>query len=212
MNGTIGVRRGWRWPIKALKLCLSRSPGVVGALLCCVLLSGSVSAGAVEISAADIDALGEARDIYHANCAMCHGYDGIPILPGAPNFAKGERLDKPEAELLRSIAEGRATMPPWGKELNQHEQLAVLTYIRVIGGDGLFQDYCESCHSSSMPALSEAIPKGREKLSHYAGPWEFCHDSEVEHVVQREEIISLIRLLREIPKPTLKGQITGEKE
>jgi len=88
----------------------------------------------------------------------------------------------------------------------------VLTYIRVIGGDGLFQDYCESCHSSSMPALSEAIPKGREKLSHYAGPWEFCGDSEVEHVVQREEIISLIRLLREIPKPTLKGQITGEKE
>lgn len=27
-------------------------------------------------------------------CASCHGYDGVPIVPGTPNFANGERLTK----------------------------------------------------------------------------------------------------------------------
>jgi len=160
------------------------------------------------ISKVDIDALNEARDIYHANCAMCHGYDGVPILPGAPNFASGERLDKPDPELLASIRDGRETMPPWGDALSDGEQLSVLAYTRLIGGDELFLEHCERCHGSSVPPLVDAIPKGQEKLNNYDGPWQLCSGDEIEELMQREDIITVIHFLRSVTRAELKGKPT----
>ncbi len=160
------------------------------------------------ISKGDIEALNEARDIYHANCAMCHGYDGVPILPGAPNFASGERLDKPDPELLASMRDGRETMPPWGDVLSDGELLSVLTYTRLIGGDDLFLEHCERCHGSSVPPLVDAIPKGQEKLSKYGGPWQLCSGDEIEEMMQREDIITVIHFLRSVSGAELKGMPT----
>ncbi|MDP6398620.1 MAG: cytochrome c [Arenicellales bacterium] len=160
------------------------------------------------ISKGDIEALNEARDIYHANCAMCHGYDGVPILPGAPNFASGERLDKPDPELLASIRDGRETMPPWGDVLSDGELLSVLAYTRLISGDELFLEHCERCHGSSVPPLVDAIPKGQKKLSNYGGPWRLCSGDEIEEMMQREDIITVIQFLRSVPGAELKGMPT----
>lgn len=172
----------------------------------------SVQAADSGISQKDMEALVSARDVYHANCAMCHGYDGVPIVSGVPNFAKSERLDKPDKELLSTIAQGREAMPPWGKVLSPGEQTAVLAYIRVLDGDGLFQEYCESCHDLTMPALDGAIPKSREKLNNYVGPWELCSGSELEQIIQRDDLITLIHFLREIPEPAMKGEAQGIQE
>lgn len=42
------------------------------------------------------------------NCFVCHGATGKPIIPGVPNFSKGERLEKDNATLKNSIKNGVA--------------------------------------------------------------------------------------------------------
>lgn len=66
-------------------------------------------------------------------CASCHGYDGIPVFPGTPNFAVGERLDKKDNELLEAIRKGKGdVMPPWEDMLNELAQREVLNYIKDV--------------------------------------------------------------------------------
>ena len=66
-------------------------------------------------------------------CASCHGYDGIPVLPGTPNFAVGERLNKKDNELLQTIRKGKGdVMPPWEEVLNKQAQQDVLNYIKHV--------------------------------------------------------------------------------
>ena len=73
------------------------------------------------------------RQFYEEICASCHGFDGIPILPASPNFSKGERMEKPDTELLKSITDGKGQlMPPWGTVLNEKDRADVLTYIRSL--------------------------------------------------------------------------------
>ena len=56
------------------------------------------------------------KAVYEANCGVCHGMDGNSPLAAAgmavPNFAKGERLDKPFEERFKSVCEGRTPEPP----------------------------------------------------------------------------------------------------
>jgi mono/diheme cytochrome c family protein len=68
--------------------------------------------------------------LYEENCAFCHGYDGFPILPGAPNFAAGERLEKCDAALLVTMMTGKNDMPPWEDVLSRHEQRELLNFVR----------------------------------------------------------------------------------
>ncbi len=82
--------------------------------------------------AADKIGLVEAQELYEDNCAMCHGYDGMPIMPGAPNFTRGERLEKKDTELLTSIRDGKGAMPPWAGALSDAEQQAALHYARQL--------------------------------------------------------------------------------
>lgn len=66
-------------------------------------------------------------------CAACHGYDGIPVLPGTPNFSIGERLNKKDNELLQAINIGKGdVMPPWEGVLNEKAQQDVLDYIKNV--------------------------------------------------------------------------------
>ena len=57
------------------------------------------------------------------------------MLPGAPSFANGERLEKADAELLQSIAEGKGEiMPSWSEVLSEEQRIAVLRYVRKLAG------------------------------------------------------------------------------
>ncbi len=92
--------------------------------------------------------LAEAQELYEDNCAMCHGYDGVPIMPGAPNFIKGERLEKNDTELLTSIRDGKGAMPPWAGALSDAEQQAALRYARQF-----HQPPAKAGHSNEGPSV-----------------------------------------------------------
>ncbi len=171
-----------------------------------LVFQGQALAANTGITAEDIARMDDARDIYQANCAACHGFDGIPIIPGVPNFSTGERLDKSEQKLLASMQNGKESesggiaMPPWKGTLDDEEMQAVLDYIQVIKGDLVFQDNCMSCHSSTVPPAAESIPHTREKLDMHQGPFNLCKGTDTDNMIEREDIISVIRFLDGVSK------------
>ena len=163
-----------------------------------VLLSCSASGMAdAPVTPQDMALLGEVRDLYQDNCAMCHGYDGIPMLPGTPNFFKGERFDKSDEELLESIAKGKDMMPPWEDQLDEAQHQQLLDYVKGIAGEMVFQDKCESCHGDTVPAMSGNIPKNREEIMAHVGDIELCA-GDVEATMSREEITEVVVFLRSL--------------
>jgi mono/diheme cytochrome c family protein len=79
------------------------------------------------------------KAIYETNCALCHGLDGMsPVAEAAnmlvPNFAKGDRIDKPFEVLFQSVCEGlfpeppTPPMPPWCKILSEEEIRNAIAY------------------------------------------------------------------------------------
>ncbi len=142
-----------------------------------------------------LEAIEKGREIFHERCAVCHGFDGVPEIPEAPNFARGERLDKSDEELLNTIKHGQAMMPAWKDKLTEEEMREVLTYARIIMGDVVFQERCIHCHSTRVPPLSESLP-AVEELSGYSGPLDICRSCNIEREMTREEIISVIRFIR----------------
>lgn len=70
------------------------------------------------------------RHVFLTYCSGCHGFDGLAFYPAAPSFAMGDRLTKSDAELLRSIFNGRGAMPSWQGKLPEHWLEQALAYIR----------------------------------------------------------------------------------
>ncbi len=158
------------------------------------------------ISADDIAKIDDARDIYQSNCAACHGFDGVPIMGGVPNFGKNERMDKADHELLASMKNGKTpesggvAMPPWEGALSDEEMQDVLGYIRVIRGDPVFQDNCLSCHESSVPPIASSVPTTAEKLHVHQGPFNLCKGTDTDNSMEREDIIKVIQFLAGVSK------------
>ncbi|MDH4100898.1 MAG: c-type cytochrome [Nitrospirota bacterium] len=73
----------------------------------------------------------EGKKIFGAQCAACHGADGAGLLPGMPSFAKGERLEKSDADLANAIKKGIKAMPPFAG-LSDEDVQNVISYIRVL--------------------------------------------------------------------------------
>jgi mono/diheme cytochrome c family protein len=167
---------------------------------------GQTLAANTDITAEDIIRMDDARDIYQTNCAACHGFDGIPMMPGIPNFSAGDRLEKPDQELFASVQNGKepesggVPMPPWQGTLSEEEILTVLNYIRVIKGDLVFQDVCMSCHGATVPAMAESIPQAMDNLKQHEGPFNLCKGTDTDNMIEREDIISVIQFLAGVPK------------
>jgi len=70
------------------------------------------------------------QQIFSTFCAGCHGFNGIAAYPSAPSFARGERLDKSDKELMESMLNGLGVMPSWQGTLSTEMLLSTLTYIR----------------------------------------------------------------------------------
>jgi mono/diheme cytochrome c family protein len=171
-----------------------------------IILQGQALAANTGISAEDIARIDDARDLYQSSCAACHGFDGIPIMPGIPNFSNGERLEKADRELLVIVQDGKESetggiaMPPWKGALNDEEILGVLNYIRVINGDPVFQDNCMSCHDNSVPPVAESIPRTVGKLNMHQGPFNLCKGTDTDNTMERQDIISVIQFLVGVSK------------
>ena len=59
----------------------------------------------------------EGSQVYGMFCSGCHGWRGIAAYGEAPSFALGERMEKSDVELLRTIQEGHGHMPSWRSKL-----------------------------------------------------------------------------------------------
>lgn len=103
--------RPWRFP---------RTGMLAAALL--ALAAGSAAA-------ADI---AKGGSLYATHCAVCHGANGAPVMPGAPNFRRLETLMRPDMQLLLSIRNGKGTMPGYFGILRDREILDVVAYLRTL--------------------------------------------------------------------------------
>lgn len=72
------------------------------------------------------------KKVFDDNCAACHGVDGVSVVPQTPNFAKGERLEKPDAQLLGSVKNGLNVMPAWKGMISDSDMADALAYARTL--------------------------------------------------------------------------------
>ncbi|MCB1788665.1 MAG: cytochrome c [Gammaproteobacteria bacterium] len=83
----------------------------------------------------DFDALSGlalGRQVYLRYCAGCHGPDGLAVYASAPSFALGERMQRPDGVLIRSIRGGLGDMPSWENKLPDSWLVEALGYVRDI--------------------------------------------------------------------------------
>lgn len=74
----------------------------------------------------------QGQQLYQMHCAACHGGRGEGVMPDAPKFRMGERLDQPDMVLMQSVKSGKKTMPPFFGILQDMQILDVLAYVRTL--------------------------------------------------------------------------------
>lgn len=72
------------------------------------------------------------RQIYASNCSACHGPTGRSVMPGAPNFDRGEGVLKPDFTLLASIRAGKNAMPAFQGILSDRDIMDVIAFVRTL--------------------------------------------------------------------------------
>jgi mono/diheme cytochrome c family protein len=77
------------------------------------------------------------KDLYVRHCAACHGTegkgDGYKLLGADPaNFTSPSIKGKSDADLLKTIHEGKRNMPAWKVRLSDQQSRDVLAYIRTL--------------------------------------------------------------------------------
>lgn len=152
----------------------------------------------------------QVRKLYHENCVMCHGEDGVPLVPGTPDFSKGEHLNKSDAELLKTIKEGKDVMPPWKDALNESQRHDMLRYVRSIAGDKVFQEKCNKCHGQRVPALPETVPKTEQALRDYKGSLDICREK-VEEGMSQKDVVDVVLFLRTLEQGQLPNRTSIPK-
>jgi TPR repeat protein len=69
---------------------------------------------------------------YATFCGGCHGNNGIAAYENSPSFAFGERLEKADAALMRSMRDGLQEMPGWEGKLAESELREILAFVRTL--------------------------------------------------------------------------------
>ena len=72
------------------------------------------------------------RQLYGKNCAVCHGDNGRSVMPGAPNFNRGETLLRPDSALLLQIRNGKNACPAYRGMLSDRDILDVIAFLRTL--------------------------------------------------------------------------------
>jgi len=94
-----------------------------------VLLAAAIWLPAAPASASDPL---RGAELYRTFCAYCHGNDGRPQLPTAPDFSRQERLLQPDPALLTTIRGGRGAMPGFQGMLRDRDILDVIAHLRTL--------------------------------------------------------------------------------
>jgi mono/diheme cytochrome c family protein len=98
---------------------------MIARLAIAALLAG---AGPLPATAADVLA---GADLYRRHCTACHGNDGRPVMPSAPDFSRPLALLKPDMTLLAAIRGGRGAMPGYDGQLRDREILDIVAHLRT---------------------------------------------------------------------------------
>ena len=70
--------------------------------------------------------------LYGQYCVGCHGPSGQGVMPGTPNFSRGDALLQPDNALLTVIKNGKNAMPGFQGAISDHDILDVIAYLRTL--------------------------------------------------------------------------------
>jgi cytochrome c6 len=93
----------------------------------CLLLLGC----GLALTAAAGDSL-RGADLYRSHCSSCHGTDGRPVLPSAPDLSRPTSLLKADPALLAAIRSGRGAMPAYAGQLRDRDILDIVAHLRTL--------------------------------------------------------------------------------
>jgi cytochrome c6 len=94
-------------------------------------LAAALALAAVTTTAQAADVI-RGGEIYRTHCINCHGPQGRPVLPTAPDFSRLERLLQPDPALLQSVRNGKGAMPAFQGLLRDRDILDVIAYLRTL--------------------------------------------------------------------------------
>ena len=78
------------------------------------------------------------KSLFVRYCTGCHGPEGggdgyrFARGPDAPNLTSPSIKKKSDADLLKTLHEGKPNMPPWNTRLSEKESRDVLAYVRTL--------------------------------------------------------------------------------
>lgn len=72
------------------------------------------------------------KQLYNANCAVCHGPSGQGVMPGTPNFTRADALMRPDFTLLTAIRSGKNAMPAFQGILSDRDIMDVIAFMRTL--------------------------------------------------------------------------------
>ncbi|MDH5547324.1 MAG: cytochrome c [Gammaproteobacteria bacterium] len=78
------------------------------------------------------DVIGDGRVIYQRYCLSCHGPAGEGMMPGMPNFARGDRLIRTDRELIDAVKDGNGVMPSFYGILEEEDIENVVAFLRTL--------------------------------------------------------------------------------
>lgn len=106
------------------------------------LITGSILLSSVALAdAKPKDQSGNAargKTLFVLYCTGCHGPegggDGYRFFhgPDPANLTSPSTKKKSDADLLKTIHEGKPNMPPWNVRLSEKESRDVLAYVRIL--------------------------------------------------------------------------------
>ena len=101
------------------------------------LLFGTVAQGQAESKAQSGD-VARGKTLFVMYCTGCHGPqgkgDGYRLLrgPDPANLTSPSTRNKSDADLLKTIHDGKPNMPSWDLRLSEKEGRDVLAYVRTL--------------------------------------------------------------------------------
>ena len=71
-------------------------------------------------------------ELYGRHCAGCHGNDGRPVMPMAPDLSQPTAMLKPDPMLLTTLRAGKGAMPAYRGVLRDRDLLDIVAYLRTL--------------------------------------------------------------------------------